>query len=226
MFLGSAEAPDRRQCFPVEAPRGPGSSARQAWSAALRTSMSLPNRFLCACLCASPWAPCGALSALSVGEQRPHGIGVMDLLGEGPAVVTPRRGCGRPGLGGFSEEVAQSWLQCWTDSQPPALCPDGRTWGPRPPPPRAAAAQLLPPPPHSGTSSGARGSAFHGPLWLPHRAPRPRDTQNPAAACVPVGSAASLAGTPAGRQEHGDVVDSACQPGRECPAFKEKLICN
>lgn len=179
---------------------------------------------LCLSVClalGSMWGPqCSPWGSRDLTE------GVMDLLGEGQAVVTPRRGCGRPGLGGFSEEVAQSWLQCWTESQPPALCPDGRTWGLRPPPPRAAAAQLLPPPPHPGKSSGAGGSAFHGPLWLSHRAPRPRDTQNPAAACVLVGSAAPLAGTPAGHQEHGDVVDSARQPGRECLAFKEKLICN
>lgn len=45
------------------------------------------------------------------GSRDPHGRGVMDVLGGGQAVVTPRRGCRRPGLGGFSEEVARSWLQ-------------------------------------------------------------------------------------------------------------------
>ena len=102
----------------------------------------------------------------------------------------------------------------------------GGTWGLRPPPPWAAAAQLLPPPAHPSTSSGAGGSGFHSPLWLPHRAPGPGDTQNLEAACMPVRSEAPLAATPAGHRKHGDVSDSARQPGRECLAFKEKLICN
>ena len=79
-------------------------------------------------------------SALSAVAQRPspgvmtEGVGPpasAHVLGRGQAVVTPGRGYGRPGPGGFLEEVAQSWLQHWP--RRPAtrtVCPARQRVGP------------------------------------------------------------------------------------------------
>lgn len=146
--------------------------------------------------------------APSAVAQRPSPGAMMEgvgppasahVLGREQAVMTPRRGYGRPGPEGFLEEVAQSWRLRWPRRLATrTVCPARQRAGPEASSSRAAA------PPRAC----ARGSGNVGPAWLPLLCPDrwqgrgeagrpplpsasgPGDTQNPAAAHVPAGSAA------------------------------------
>lgn len=160
------------------------------------------------------------------GSRDPYWAGVMDVLGGGQAVVTPRRACGRLGLGGFSEEVAGSWLQHWTESQPPALCPDARHVGPEATSPSGSSSPAAPTPHTPQQELRCWRAWILQPAVAPSLCPRAQGHPEPGGCLHASRVSGPPAATPAGRREHGDVSDSARQPRRECPAFKEKLICN